>query len=303
MSISSFKILYLNTATGEFGRLPDSGIANFGGTSSPTFTVGGRALLFADGTSTDGSGPTGDTLQNVYDNSDAPAVIQLSTGKALQFTALNSNFFSMDAATGAIHITGDLTVDGAISLSSYDHLLVTPGAAGVIPVAVEPDQGVTLTTDAVNVKLVHGGPAVLRVSSAGVTTLQSLTVGSTDFGAFYTAFQTHIGNSGVAHAAANISVNNTFTHITGTNVQAALASVDSQLTNIGNAVQTYEFIQSTAILTWVVAHNKNSTRPTVTIYDTTNHMVIPNDVAITDANTITVSFHTAQAGRAIILLF
>lgn len=41
---------------GEFGRLPDGGIINAGGVSG-TFTVSGKAVILADGTASDGSGP------------------------------------------------------------------------------------------------------------------------------------------------------------------------------------------------------------------------------------------------------
>lgn len=41
---------------GELGRLPDGGIINAGGVEGPNFTVGGKALIYADGTASDGSG-------------------------------------------------------------------------------------------------------------------------------------------------------------------------------------------------------------------------------------------------------
>jgi hypothetical protein len=41
---------------GEFGRLPDGGIINAGGVSGH-FTVDGKAVILADGTASDGSGP------------------------------------------------------------------------------------------------------------------------------------------------------------------------------------------------------------------------------------------------------
>lgn len=42
---------------GEQARLPAGGIINAGGVEGPNFTVAGKALIFADGTATDGSGP------------------------------------------------------------------------------------------------------------------------------------------------------------------------------------------------------------------------------------------------------
>lgn len=42
---------------GELGRLPDGGIINAGGVQGPFFTIDGKAVILADGTASDGSGP------------------------------------------------------------------------------------------------------------------------------------------------------------------------------------------------------------------------------------------------------
>lgn len=42
---------------GEQGRLPPGGIINAGGVEGPDFKVGGKAVILADGTASDGSGP------------------------------------------------------------------------------------------------------------------------------------------------------------------------------------------------------------------------------------------------------
>lgn len=42
---------------GEMGRLPDGGIINAGGVQGPFFTIDGKAVILADGTASDGSGP------------------------------------------------------------------------------------------------------------------------------------------------------------------------------------------------------------------------------------------------------
>ena len=42
---------------GEQGRLPPGGIINAGGVEGPDFRVGGKAVILADGTASDGSGP------------------------------------------------------------------------------------------------------------------------------------------------------------------------------------------------------------------------------------------------------
>lgn len=58
MTAPIFKPAVVIEGLGELGRLPDCAIINAGGTSGPTFTVGGRGLLFTDGTSSSGSGGT-----------------------------------------------------------------------------------------------------------------------------------------------------------------------------------------------------------------------------------------------------
>jgi|DEB19_MinimDraft_2_1074335.scaffolds.fasta_scaffold116258_1 hypothetical protein len=42
---------------GELGRLPDGGVINAGGVAGPHFTIDGKAVILADGTASDGSGP------------------------------------------------------------------------------------------------------------------------------------------------------------------------------------------------------------------------------------------------------
>ncbi len=42
---------------GEIGRLPDGGVINAGGVEGPFFTIDGKAVILADGTASDGSGP------------------------------------------------------------------------------------------------------------------------------------------------------------------------------------------------------------------------------------------------------
>ena len=57
MSAPIYKPVVHLDELGEQGRLPAGGIINAGGTEGPNFTVGGKAVIFSDGTSSDGSGP------------------------------------------------------------------------------------------------------------------------------------------------------------------------------------------------------------------------------------------------------
>lgn len=54
--------------------------------------------------------------------------------------------------------------------------------------------------------------------------------------------------------------------------------------------------------TWTITHNLNSTCPLVQIYDTTQHMVIPDEVVPVDNNTTTVHFGWPMAGRAVLMI-
>lgn len=121
-----FKPVYLDEELGELGRLPDNSIVNIGGTSSPTFTVGGRALLFDDGSSTGSGSGTGFTLQVAYGNSAVPAQINTTTGKNIVFNAVNGNQFVFNADTGNITIGGSLNLSGLLNgvpiSSLIDHL-------------------------------------------------------------------------------------------------------------------------------------------------------------------------------------
>lgn len=117
MSIKKPLVLELD---GIIGQLADGGIINSGGTSSPTFTVGGRGLLFDDGSSTAPGGPTGVNLQNVFDNSQPAAnggLLRLSGLKNLVITNDTGDyvFFELDSYTGNLTLIGDLTLGGKIN--------------------------------------------------------------------------------------------------------------------------------------------------------------------------------------------
>lgn len=312
MTMPVFKLLYINPATGEHGMLPDFGITNSGGVMGPTFTVGGRALLFADGSPSDGSGTGLDlTLQGAYDAS-TPALIDLAAGKSFTIQALNANVFSVDPATGKVTITGDLEVQGASTviegiLTNVDQVDISPPDGATSALLIEPALGVTMAADLLRVRQVNSGPSVFTIDQDGNTYIKQLTVGTTlnsvDFSAFYTAFLAHVTTSSTAkHTADEISVT-ALPSLVGSTVQEVLADIDTQLSTVVAGIKTFEFTQVGQVATWNIVHNKNSMRPTVTIYDVTNHQVLPDEVIIVDANTIQVLFNTPIAGRAIILMF
>jgi hypothetical protein len=115
MSINPKKPIVLDN-DGIFGQLANGALINAGGTTHLTFTVGGRGLLFDDGTSTNPEGGIAlTTLQTVYDNTEAQggqAQLKITTGK--DFAILNDSgssvFFKVDAATGKVTLSSQLEV-------------------------------------------------------------------------------------------------------------------------------------------------------------------------------------------------
>lgn len=130
MSYRIFRPSYVIEELGELGLIPDGGITNIGGVFGSTFTVGGKPLLFADGTST-GPGGGGIVLQTTYDNAQT-GVLVLSSGKNFVLQAGNGGGLTVNAGTGNVSITGDLNVSGLVNginlltLSAHLDALVTP---------------------------------------------------------------------------------------------------------------------------------------------------------------------------------
>lgn len=309
MSNQIFKVLYLNEGAGEHGRLPDFGTTNMGGVMGPTFYVGGRPLLFADGTPTDGSGTPvlSITLQGVY-NVSTPATINLSAGKNFTLNALNNKYFSIDASTGKVTITGDLEVLGASTvvegvLANVDQVVINPPNPSSTALIIEPKVGVTMTQDLVMIKPLNAVAPTVRVDKDGNLIVSALLNG-VNFTSFFNTMTAHVTTSpAIKHKAFEIQADGPFTNITGSNLEQNLASIDTQLSAVVGAIKTHEHVQALASAVWTIVHGKNSLRPTVTIYDTGNYQVLADEVRILDNNTIEVLFNTSMAGRAIILLF
>lgn len=67
-----------------------------------------------------------------------------------------------------------------------------------------------------------------------------------------------------------------------------------------NVVDTFTFTQALPATTWTISHNLNSSIVQVQVFDSANHMVIPNEVTIVDKDTVQVEFGVGFAGRAVI---
>jgi len=74
----------------------------------------------------------------------------------------------------------------------------------------------------------------------------------------------------------------------------------SQLTNITvdqSATVQRSFTNSS---TWVVNHNLNTPNPIAQVYDNANYQIIPQTLRVTDNNTITVTFPSAESGYVVV---
>lgn len=129
----------------------------------------------------------------------------------------------------------------------------------------------------------------------------------------------HLGLSGLWRfppQGFNGSVVNELTDFNGTKVQGSVSVVGASgvvvdiigqimTITVGNAV-VRAFAQTFgAAVTWTATHNLGTADVTVDVYDASSprQAIIPDSVAITDTNTVTVTFNVAQAGRIVITGF
>jgi hypothetical protein len=260
-----YRPLFLDTRTGFPTGIPDNGILNISGVTGPVFTVGGRELLFADGSSTGGGTANALSLQTSYQNSSTsglPATISLIAGRDLIIDAPNAPgiSFKIDATTGAVTIGGDLIVGGThtyVNSTTYqsDNLRLTAQTPNHPALWIGPDVNQQApTSDLLVISLVPGDPvsSVFKVSAAGTTTANSLNVltdlsvggkiNGVNLAALAAQVQSHIfvGTS-YKHLAREINIDpGSFLNLPGTvirSVQTVLEFLDNSINNINAQVQ------------------------------------------------------------------
>jgi hypothetical protein len=70
----------------------------------------------------------------------------------------------------------------------------------------------------------------------------------------------------------------------------------------GNVIpKHYIFTQVVATKPWIITHSMGSTDVSIQVFDEANRVIIPEDIAITDSNVVTISFSANQAGKAILI--
>jgi hypothetical protein len=68
-----------------------------------------------------------------------------------------------------------------------------------------------------------------------------------------------------------------------------------------NEITAYTHIQNSAAGTWVVNHPLNTAHVSVTVYDSTNRVVIPGEVLVNSASQVTVTLGTPATGKVVVL--
>ncbi len=257
-------LLYLDPTLGAAKAIPSGSIVDIAGTLGPTFTVGGKELLFADGTTTGDGSLFSVSLQDSYNYSGPgitdPAIVKMTTNKHLIFAnaAGSVSYFVLNANTGELTINGNLTVNGTTTtvnsvVNDTDHYQITPGSATNIGLRINPDFGVTMSADLVNISAVHDAPGIFRITGSGSTIISALSVtndltvggliNGVDVLALRNAFNAHTSVSSDKHQAKEINVlPGTFLHIPlpiGTTihqVQTILEYLDVSINNVGTQV-------------------------------------------------------------------
>lgn len=308
-----FKPTYVVEGIGEVGRLPDGAIINIGGTAGPTFTVDGRALLFSDGTATDGgAGLSAFNLQVTYNASASPAKIDLVSGKDFVLNAVNSKKFIFDAGSGTVTIEGDLNVLGASSviegtISNLDQVNINPPLPTTVGLIIAPMAGITPSVNLMEVKGSATGPVVFGIGPTGTTSVSDIVIAGTLNGVPVAQLIGHIDAllTPAKHSAAQVSFDDSaLTNISGDDVQEAIESIDSKLNllSVGNVIG-YEHVQVTPSAIWTITHGANSQRVQATIWDEDNSAILPDTLAIITPDMVRVVFSSPQVGRAILMIF
>lgn len=311
------KLIYLVPQLGEYAILPDGAIVNIGGVIGPNFTVGGKPLLFADGTATDGTviSILKPDLQNVYDNSVGEGFIDCTPNKDFVLQAVNDKQFRFDANTGLVTITGDLIVRGTTTTIiktsvETDRVAIHQDAGDYTPFIMEPVVGVVPTVNVVDIKTEFGGDSVFSIGPGGTTWIKDLNVGSVngiDLATLVATINSHINleSAEIKHTAAQISVAESLAP--AENVQQALEQIVQRVNTVEQivvgVVRGFEFVQQVPATVWSIMHGANTNRVQVQVWNSDNEVVFSDTIKIIDSNNVIVTFNTPITGRAILMLF
>ena len=101
--------------------------------------------------------------------------------------------------------------------------------------------------------------------------------------------------------ARNITGSNAL--ISGSLTISGSANISGSISLNGSVLSAVSGFQQTfsAATTWTVTHNLNTSYPVITVYDSSNRVVLPASITATSANVVTITFNVATAGSVNIL--
>ena len=309
------------TSTGSFGKLfgdassltnlPSAAITSYGSTgdnriitSVNSTNVQGEANLTFDGTSLTLTGQltsSGD-ISGSSTSTGSFGIIEVGGGQftSASLAAGGSVDIDSDAVSGSFNKGFEFT--GAISGSS-----TSTGSFGQIVVG-----GGVFTSASLAAGGSGGGDSSFTAAgisgsfNKGFEFSGEISGSSSSTGSFGLV----VGDgSGLSNVAASITVKEE-----GTNLTTALSSMNFvgdglTATTSGNDVTVTQLLTqgagdaavvdvSTASTTWAVTHSLDNRYPTVTIYDESNQVIIPESITADTANTATITFEQAVSGKA-----
>jgi hypothetical protein len=218
----SFRPIYRDPYDGIQTEIPDGGLVNIGGTTSPTFTVGGKAVMLADGSTSNGDPSAVANLQISYQNtrdSDGHASINLRAGHDFFVKSVDaSKYLKIDSETGDVSITGNLYVSGSTTVvetmvTDYDHLTLSPSLSGTTAFRIQYDAGIVPNQSYIEVYDNRLARNVFAIDKFGTTEIYSIRLESdlnlvegalvdgVDVSAFWDEYSQHISHTpnGVKH--------------------------------------------------------------------------------------------------------
>jgi hypothetical protein len=256
----TFRPIYRDPYDGILTEVPEGGLLNIGGTTNPNFTVGGKAIMLADGSTSNGSPSLVVNLQTAYRNTadeTGAAVISLLAGKDFVIKSMvGDRFFRVDAETGDVTIAGNLTVAGETTVvntvvTDYDHITLTPSRSDVTAFQIRYDNGIVPSGPYIQVYDNRLGREVFGVDRYGTTDIYALRVltdiilseGSlvdgVDISALADTLSRHIQHTPglLKHAADEIGIGDAlpYSGVTG-NVRNALEFFDLSINNSNQLV-------------------------------------------------------------------
>jgi hypothetical protein len=302
---------------GVISELYDGTIINAGGVVGPTFRVGGKPLMFFDGTST-GDDDTGLTFDKVYlysavdQTGNAPVTLNGTKGVWFNGSAGSLRI----SGTGNVSLLGTTSIAGTLTVTADTFtskaLTITPTALGglnlvaaagfhgsLLNAKVGTTNLLSVTTDGTAVQATIIGDVAIEGDLSINGLIDGFVAPNIKLIDDHEALQEHIATSdstAVKHAAAEISVDNV---PSVDNMQVFVDKVVETLTS--RFVQGYSISIDAASFEWIINHNLETQDISVSVFDSTGEQVFPQAVKIIDDNNVSITFQSIQAGRAVVL--